>query len=334
LTQDNANPLFGWDVAAVRESGRHHGVDPSDLYGCLFFHVKNEFHKFLTRVKNFGINIHVTQFDARDISKLIHEGMLQPFHPNCFDRIETSNIADFLGVPQVLNDWGPLLNRRNTCATLLMNFMNWHLQQPDVTEQACLAGGKEMMDRSASMLVSIYLRLPAAQFNLTFTQGLDPLTILNQGRYSPGIIHILEALSVFHDNEGQFQEYLRKMHTDQTAISHGLRLRSSHRIHPKVMDQFHRVTLYSRILQRFGVALKTSKQNVPNVTKNEFYDLCKHILILILPVLMMCHAQLPSAVLKLPFALSNSRLCKALFISARKPQTIKRCQVLVEFNLL
>jgi hypothetical protein len=57
-------------------------------------------------------------------------GSVQNFQKARFDRIETSNLADYLGASQVIKDWAPLLNKANPHSVLLMNFMNWVLRQP------------------------------------------------------------------------------------------------------------------------------------------------------------------------------------------------------------
>lgn len=154
LTQDSASPLFGWDMTAVRASGKRHGVPDSDICGCLFFHVKDEFLRFATRVKDGNINIFVTPFDACGISQTIPLGLFLPFHANCFDRIETSNMADYIGVERVLRDWGPLLKKTNKYATLLVYFMNWPIGQPSAAIDHRKLH-KNLFLRTGSVLVSL-----------------------------------------------------------------------------------------------------------------------------------------------------------------------------------
>jgi hypothetical protein len=129
LTLDNANPLEGWDIAAIKKSGKRHGVDATDIYGCLFFHVKDELLDFIHRVRDIRINIHLTQFDARHLPQFILKDFLKPFSASCFDRVETSNVADSVGFGQVLRDYGPLLNPCNQFSCLLINSMNWQLKE-------------------------------------------------------------------------------------------------------------------------------------------------------------------------------------------------------------
>jgi hypothetical protein len=132
MAMDSADPLEGWDIGAVCKSGKRHGVDPGDIYGCLFYHVSEEFQEFARRMRDWNINIHLTILDARDLSRTISTKSLgEDFQGGCFDRIETSNVADYVGTKRMLSDWGPLLNRGNRHAALLMNFMNWSMKQPD-----------------------------------------------------------------------------------------------------------------------------------------------------------------------------------------------------------
>lgn len=114
LLRDSETPFSGWAVAAVKRSGHRHGVDPVDVYGSLFFHIKAEFIKFANRFRDFDISIALTQVDACRLPGAIMKGGLPPFHEFCFDRIDTSNMADFTTIPRILDDWSLLLNRRTS----------------------------------------------------------------------------------------------------------------------------------------------------------------------------------------------------------------------------
>jgi len=241
LTLDNANPLYGWDTSAIWSSGSRYGVDPADVYGCLFFHVKDQFREFARRVRDFRIDIHLTQFDATLLSQGIAQGMLQPFEDNCFDRVETSNLADYIGTPRLLNDWGPLLNRQNKHATLLMYFMNWHTKQPGATAKSDSLASMRLLERAA----------------LALGVNLKQEALCRAGRYSPGMCRTLDTIEAFHDNNSAFQQYLDSQDTNSKASAQGLRLRPSNRIHPK----------------RFGVPLNATRQKLPNLSREEFYEL-------------------------------------------------------------
>lgn len=131
-----ANPLHGWDVANAQSLSAKHGVDPSDIFGCLFFHIKRELMEFARRMKEFRLDVHVTQFDPRVLSKGISVGVLPPFKDECFDRIETSDLVDQIGIRECLANWAPLLNRLNEHASILMRSRSWHRGQPSAIAQS------------------------------------------------------------------------------------------------------------------------------------------------------------------------------------------------------
>ena len=72
------------------------------------------------------------KLDARDLAVDIGRNVYAPhFTSGCFDRIETSNVADYIGLDRVVDDWSPLLSRESCDASLLAYTMNWHAQQND-----------------------------------------------------------------------------------------------------------------------------------------------------------------------------------------------------------
>ncbi|KAJ6465152.1 hypothetical protein C8R47DRAFT_991632 [Mycena vitilis] len=249
LTMDNAIPLFGWDMDPVFECGKRHGATRADSYGCLFFYLKNQFQKFATRAKDFSLDITLSQSDARDLSQAIPAGLVtlvQNFRRAHFDRIETSNVADYCGTSQVIKEWAPLLNTANVHSVLLMNSMNWTMRQPNSRAQDGLERSlnKKMLEQSAAILV----------------RGVPRLSALSQRTLiSPKAIALTECAEAFFDNESPFSEFLKRSGALQAADSVGARLRSIHRIHPK----------------RSGLTLGTPSQTVPGnrLKRTEFYDL-------------------------------------------------------------
>ncbi|KAJ6621446.1 hypothetical protein B0H10DRAFT_2017320 [Mycena sp. CBHHK59/15] len=240
LSLDNANPLFGWELGPACESGIRHGATIGDIYGCLFFHVKEQFQKFASRAKDFKLDITLSQTDARILCKIIPTGMMPAFHKVGFDRIETSNMADLVGADQVIRDWGPLLNKGNSHSVLLINFMNWVIKQPDSSASHSKTNlNNKLLEQAASIL------------------GFDLLRALPRGVKSHELSLILKCVDAFYDNERSFSEFLRKMDVGKAAESAGVRLRPIHRIHPK----------------RFGLSLDKPQQKIPNLTRNDFYNL-------------------------------------------------------------
>ncbi|KAJ7483321.1 hypothetical protein FB451DRAFT_1169926 [Mycena latifolia] len=240
LTMDDANPLSGWDLRPAFESGARYGAPRADPYGCLFFYLKEQFEKFTRRVKDFDVDITLSQANALELSQSIPAGSVPNFRNARFDRIETSNLADYFGPRQVISDWAPLLSRENSHAVLLMNFMNWVLKQP--TSRARNGGATaycEIFDQTAAAL------------------GLHAAHATAEGVNSPKFIRLIECAEAFFDSEQQFADFLAKTGALKAAAAAGVQLRSIHRIHPK----------------RSGLSLDKPAQKVQQLGKTAFYDL-------------------------------------------------------------
>lgn len=92
--------------------------------------------EFARRMKEFHIDIYLTQFDPQVLSKGISTGVLPAFEGACFDRVETSNMADYGGILEALINWGSLLNKDNEHACLLFHSTNWHHSRPNAIAQS------------------------------------------------------------------------------------------------------------------------------------------------------------------------------------------------------
>ncbi|KAJ6580854.1 hypothetical protein B0H19DRAFT_1369334 [Mycena capillaripes] len=242
MVPEDANALFGWDVASVQNSGIKHGASPEDILGCLFFHVKDELREFAKRISELRIDIHVTSFDAGILAKGITIGALPAFEDASFDRILTSNLVDSIGLRACLSDWGPLLNRENKFASILMQTKAWHATQPHATAHWGPHAMKVLEEKCS--------KIPGLEVKMK--------TVFAQGLRSPALFRIFESLDAFHDNETAFREYLNDQDTDSAAAAYDLQLRSTHRVHPK----------------RFGIPLNAPRwQKLPDLSSNEFYDL-------------------------------------------------------------
>lgn len=121
----------------ILESGKRHGTTEGDIYGALFFHAKEQFTLFAQRLEALNITVTVSCLDAIEIASILRDnpsayGFSSLPRPVKFDRVDTSNIADwnYVGIEAVLTAWGPLLNRKNRHAVLLTHFMNWAAMQP------------------------------------------------------------------------------------------------------------------------------------------------------------------------------------------------------------
>ncbi|KAJ3758767.1 hypothetical protein EV360DRAFT_94465 [Lentinula raphanica] len=193
---DILNPFQGWDSTSVQLSGAKYSmVDSADIFGCLFFHLKSQFHRFASQVKDLHINFVLTQFDPRILAKGIMDGVIPIFEGGCFDRIDTRDMMDEIGIGECLREWGPLLNRENPHASLLMH-----------SRAKCF-------------------EIPSLSIKLkdVFVQGLR----------SPALLRLIESLDAFYDHDHFFHEFLSTENTDSIAAALDLQLRPQHRIHSR-----------------------------------------------------------------------------------------------------
>ncbi|KAF5384653.1 hypothetical protein D9757_007444 [Collybiopsis confluens] len=108
LGRADFNPFQGWDATAVQESGhRIASINSADIFSCLFFHLKSEFQRFISQVENLNLNFVLTQYDPHILSKGISAGIVPIFEGACFDRIDTRDMMDDIGINSCLADWGP-----------------------------------------------------------------------------------------------------------------------------------------------------------------------------------------------------------------------------------
>ncbi|KAF8966274.1 hypothetical protein BDZ97DRAFT_1657993 [Flammula alnicola] len=237
----DVNPLHGWDVSAVRRTGIRTGIDPmGDILGCLFFHVKSELREFSMRVKELNINIHLLQYDSRLLSKGISIGVLPAFYDASFDRVDVGDMGDQIGVAESLADWGPLLNKKNDSSCLIMHSKKWHEESPASIARNNPRAVKILMERCKSV--------PSLKSQLkTFFKGPQ----------SPSLVRLMASLDAFVDHERAFMEYLETQEAQSTGTSLGISLRHMNLVHPK----------------RVGIPLHASSQKLPNLSKEEFYDL-------------------------------------------------------------
>lgn len=148
-------------------AGKAHGAQRADLYGCLYFYLSEQFRAFSARLKRFRISFHILNCDARDLAKDLRSGALnsQGLSKNLhFDRIDVSNIIDteYVGIPNVLADWAPLLSEDNPCATLFGHSMNWVPKEPDANPDP-----KSMLSLASKLLKDDRVSLCVYDYYLT-----------------------------------------------------------------------------------------------------------------------------------------------------------------------
>lgn len=232
------NPLCGWNVSAVRNTGMRYGLDPSgDILGCLFFHIKAELREFSLRVKEFDIHLHLLQYDSRLLSKGISIRVLPAFSGASFDRVDVGDVPDSIRVAECLAGWGTLLNKENKNSSLIMHSKRWHDDVPGAIARGNPRTIYALMERCENVpslvglitLVKIHLLNPSIQ-------NAKLKNILRQPQ-SPSLARLMSSLDAFVDHEDAFLQYLRSQDAEVTGASLGIRLRNIHRVHPKVRQE-------------------------------------------------------------------------------------------------
>ncbi|TCD70997.1 hypothetical protein EIP91_000495 [Steccherinum ochraceum] len=228
LQDDSVTPLQSWNLPDVVAGGRKHGASRADLFGCLYFYLRDQLQSFAQRIKKFNITFHVSDFDASALAPKLSSGYFQDMGipPSVrFDRVDVSNIVDveYIGIPKVLDTWGPLLSS-SPSATLVAYFMNWIIRQPggnvDDADRSIVSAAMKRMYKDGRLP----LATPPKQATFKFIKdAVDSLPIF------------LGLLITYHENSEAFQTYLNS-HGMQSALrTNGLKLKTRHGIVPHLL---------------------------------------------------------------------------------------------------
>jgi len=128
-----------FSVNAVIQTGKAHGAQVEDIYGCLYFFLSEQLQLCAQRICKIKMSFSLFASDARLLPKVIREGVISAGGiPSSirFDRIEVSNIfdANYVGINDVLLNWSPLMAETNT-SVVVGYFMNWFAIQEDSRAQ-------------------------------------------------------------------------------------------------------------------------------------------------------------------------------------------------------
>ncbi|KAI0084571.1 hypothetical protein BDY19DRAFT_530222 [Irpex rosettiformis] len=248
LNPDSASQLSGWDPRLVIEAGKNNGCSPDDISGCLFFFVKQAFMDFAKRVQRFQLDIHITSTNAITLPKLIEQrrGHLQHFSLAGFDRIETSNVMDYImDIHELIGTWAPMLNRGNKHATLLLSTMNWLAWREDAQAQFLGKRGpgllRPIMERCASYLDLDLQRLTQRANN-----------------YTPKFLIMLQHLDSFYDSSQSFRDYCTYRDLSGADKRHGLVVKATNSVIPRGV----------------GWPLSIQPTKMPPYSKDDWYLLC------------------------------------------------------------
>ncbi|KAF0399376.1 hypothetical protein F8M41_009723 [Gigaspora margarita] len=203
-TTDCSDPLSGWDLLKVVQV--ENGTAKDDLYGKLFFYLRNQLELFVDRLQNLNINFDLYDEDALELGQKIKKKQ--------FDRIYVSNICDeiYCGIKPVSTNLYPLLNNDNPNSTLIALFMNW---LPSIPSSAAIE----------SINNTIMKRLDINKSPSTLQDTLDRIVTLTTKAD-------LEV-NALYDHTHQFKIYMEKMNSNVIAKKIGLYRRKIHKIVPK-----------------------------------------------------------------------------------------------------
>ncbi|KAF8647213.1 hypothetical protein AX16_006851 [Volvariella volvacea WC 439] len=185
--------LQSWDITAALQTGSNHNVHPSDVFGCIFFYIKHQFKEFSRRIKEFTINIHITQFDPRILAKGLGSGVLRAFDGPVLDRVVLGPLIDGPSgdnndsgvLKRCLDDWGGLLRKQKKHACLIAYSKRWYLKT-------------EMSVR--------------ARDNPKLFQALSKKCIASPNLASASLL--MDTIDAFVDHEPAFRVYIQEQMTD------------------------------------------------------------------------------------------------------------------------
>lgn len=197
-----ADPLEGWPLLSVLESGRRHGVPRHDLYGALHFHLREQLTRFVAQLRSCRVDLRLTCMDACHLAAELAGTA-------AFDRIDLSNIVDkgYLGISRAVGPWAPLIKPRGVITAY---FMNWHAD----------SGLVEALRRRA-------LQAAAAERQQRPKAELPAMTeVMHQ------LGGLLNTSFARIDTCPEFRAYLEMERAEEIAASHGLILRERHSVMP------------------------------------------------------------------------------------------------------
>ncbi|KAI1941378.1 hypothetical protein LOZ66_001894 [Ophidiomyces ophidiicola] len=200
---DSSDPLGGWDLKTVMQNAlpaKH------DLYGALFFHLRDIILKFCLHLTTLNVHIKLLHVHAAQLPSF-----LKGEH---FDRIEISNICDrgYLGVETCLSIFSPLLKPKedNPHATLLALFMNAVEEEDNAADY--LTGRGESITRATSYIPG-------------FSQAVG-----SRNQYSPASLKIMQTVAAFRNFDAMFKRFMLNTRFAELTRAYRLQTRENHTI--------------------------------------------------------------------------------------------------------
>ena len=173
LIQSSVLPFAGWDYNEVRQWGQS-----ASLLKMYSEYVSHVLKKSALKLATGRVKFHFLLCNCMEIARFVPQG-------SRFDRVTTSNIADFVPLPSILDTYKPLLNVCNPFSVIITEFLNWSVYT-DVK--------KELLERAHFM--------PKGD---SFRQKVLEDTKNPAIAYS----RAYQSLVEYHDHSGKFLQFLR-----------------------------------------------------------------------------------------------------------------------------
>ena len=173
LIQSSVLPFAGWDYNEVRQWGQS-----ASLLKMYSEYVSHLLKKSALKLATGLVKFHFLLCNCMEIARFVPQGRR-------FDRVTTSNIADFVPLPSILDTYKPLLNVCNPFSVIITEFLNWSVYT-DVK--------KELLERAHFM--------PKGD---SFRQKVLEDTKNPAIAYS----RAYQSLVEYHDHSGKFIQFLR-----------------------------------------------------------------------------------------------------------------------------
>ncbi|RXW19088.1 hypothetical protein EST38_g6766 [Candolleomyces aberdarensis] len=223
LQTDYADPLEGWDAEEVIESGKAHGAQAEDIYGCLYFFLSTQLRTMAQRIRKLPISFKLFSTEACALAKGIGGDTFTDMGITSntrFDRIEVSNILDFnyVGTRGVLTAWSPFLGQGKHAA-IVGYYMNWFMIQKDGRAQGA---SRSMMNQLTKQI--------AARSGILDSRSL--LDVHNLECLKTEMFIFFADMDALYENSKPFEKFLTKEKLDTILREVKLKLRAQHKIVP------------------------------------------------------------------------------------------------------
>ncbi|CAH1268990.1 MSS51 [Branchiostoma lanceolatum] len=203
--QSDSTPFGAWDCLSVKDFS-----DDDCALRMYSTYISDKILRFQKTIKEGKIKVMFVLSDCLEVSQHIPEGMV-------FDRIHTSNLADYVGYPALLQFAKPLLRKTNQYAVAITEFMNWVRTVPEratlgQTDAAVFIPSERLTEKLED---AARKDIAALRGGMTKELDVDLTTVLH-------VLRGRKILMEYFDNWVAFMWYLRAELLARTSTSSAL----------------------------------------------------------------------------------------------------------------